>query len=99
MFGCLEYDLQAHCNGIDLLDFFRKKISVRKLIMLIRHLPSDSALASRGIAGDGRWGTNDHLQAAILDTLAVLDHHLLAVNGNKFPAPKPVERPNLQFKG
>ncbi len=66
--------------------------------MWIRHLPSDSALVARGVAGDDRWGMNEHILAAVLDTLGYLDYHLLAVNGNKSAkAPKPVERPDMQF--
>ncbi len=97
LFGCLEYDLQAYCGGVDILDFFRKKYSIRKLIMWIRHLPSNSALASRGIGGDGRWNTTEHLLAAAIDSLSVMDYHVLAVNGNKPDKPKPVPRPDLRF--
>lgn len=95
MFACLEYDLQAHCH-IDLLDLYRGKLSVRKLVYMLRHLPTDSALGARGLAGDDRWGMGDHLTAIVADYLHVLDYHFLQVNGAKnIKKPEMLPRPEL----
>ncbi len=99
MFGCLEYDLQAHCNGVDLLGLYRKEFSVRKLIMWVRHLPGDSALASRGYAGDDRWSITDQLIAATADYIHLLDYHFLKSKGAKnMGEPKWIERPNMALR-
>lgn len=90
--------MQAHCN-IDILDFFRHKYSIRKLIMWIRHLPSESALAARGIAGDDRWGKGEYLAAIIADYINVLDYHFLSANGAKsLKKPEFIERPDMSLK-
>jgi hypothetical protein len=39
----IEWDLLTHCNGLDLLDFFRGKHSWRKLSMILERLPGSSA--------------------------------------------------------
>lgn len=95
LYGCLEYDLQAYLN-IDLAGLWQGKFSVRKLIMWIRHLPTDSALAARGFAGDDRWGATEHLLATATDYLHLLDYHFLKANSTgKIDKPEFVTRPNM----
>ncbi len=84
---------------MDILDFYRGKYSVRKLIMWIRHLPSDSALAARGYAGDDRWGMTEHLMATAVDYLQLIDHHYLKSKGVKnLGEIKLVTRPDMTLR-
>lgn len=48
---------------MDLLDFYRGTLSARRLIILIRHLPADSALARALNDNQTPWSTTDHLLA------------------------------------
>ncbi len=78
---------------------WRHEFSVRKLIMWVRHLPTDSALASRGYAGDDRWGATDHLLATVADYVNLLDFHFLKANGGKnLTDPKWMDRPDMTLK-
>jgi hypothetical protein len=61
----LEYDLS--CIGVDLLDFWRGEITLRKLRMYIDMLPTHSAFwSSVGGHPDDRWTTTDGLLARSL---------------------------------
>lgn len=65
--------------------------------MWLRHLPSDSALAARGMAGDDRWGMNEQLLAVIADYNLIQDFHFLKAHGGNPDKPQFVERPKLQW--
>ena len=100
LYSCLEYDLQAY-QHMEMADFWRRKISVRRLITALRHFPSDSALASRGFAGDDRWSANDHLTADVIDQLQLLDWHFVSANSEKNKGPKLpefIKRPDMHLK-
>lgn len=105
MFSAMEYDFNAYCHGTDILDIWRRdrdgrsKLSIRKAINFLRHLPGESALAQRGIAGDGRWSNGEHLLAAVVDTLGVMDYHNLKMNTkSQISAPKRIPRPEMFYR-
>lgn len=64
----LEADLLF--RGIDVLDWHRGLISDRRLIILIRHLPDDSA--TKKAMRDGDWGLTEHLAAGVWNEVKAL---------------------------
>ncbi|GGR88241.1 hypothetical protein GCM10010252_28840 [Streptomyces aureoverticillatus] len=94
----LEADLLRY-YGVDLLDWHRGELSSRRLAVLIRHLPQDSAfrIAQEGEAA--RWSLTDHLLAATVDHLAIANWMFASVNRDEDePAPEPpqpVPRPGV----
>jgi hypothetical protein len=78
-------------------------MSYRRLGVLIRHLPADSAtrtamrdaltpeqyadLAARPAAGHGPWSRTDMLLAAVLDAVRVGNFHFAAAHGAKGARP------------
>lgn len=82
----MESDLQVHCNGIDYRDRWRfdsegrRRLTLRRIGLLIRHLPPGSATALA--TGGTGWGLSDHLLADIYGATA----------GEAHPSkPKPVK--------
>ncbi|MGW2521785.1 hypothetical protein ACWC09_33170 [Streptomyces sp. NPDC001617] len=82
---------------MDLLDWHRGRLSARRLAVLVRHLPSDSATLRElhGEAAD--WSVTDHLLAAAVDQLAEANWMFATVNRDEdaepLEYPKPVPRP------
>jgi len=58
----IEADL-ARFYRIDLCDFYRGRLSSRRLSVLIRHLPHDSALVTAINDGQPVWSSVEHLLA------------------------------------
>lgn len=54
-------------RGIDLLDLWRGRLSPRRVAVLIRGLPPDSATA-RSMAGHG-WSQTDYILADVFDAV------------------------------
>ncbi|MFC7792374.1 hypothetical protein [Streptomyces cinereoruber] len=82
---------------MDLLDWHRGKLSSRRVLVLIKHLPRDSAL-QRELHGEAaEWSVTDHLLAAAVDHLAAANWMFQCVNasedGDQPEPPKPVPRP------
>jgi len=82
---------------VDLLDRYRGGLSSRRLAVLIRHLPRDSAV-NRDLFGEAAdWSVGDHLLAAAVDHLAAANWMFSAVNSDEDAArpdpPQPVPRP------
>nr|WP_245793367.1 hypothetical protein [Streptomyces pini] len=87
--------------GVDLLDWYRGGLSSRRLAVLIRHLPRDSAvnLADHGEAA--QWGAAEHLLAAAVDHLAAANWMTAALHRDEDdeppeypePVPRPGQRP------
>lgn len=69
----IEADL-LRVYQIDLLDFYRGALSVRRLGLLIRHLPADSALVLAMNGGRPQWSLGDHLTADLWALQARKDH-------------------------
>ncbi|MFJ8106769.1 hypothetical protein [Streptomyces sp. NPDC096132] len=81
---------------MDLLDWHRERLSARRLSVLIKHLPRDSAL-NRDLHGEAAdWSVTDHLLAAAVDHLAAANWMFACVNsdeGDQPEPPAPVPRP------
>ncbi len=82
---------------MDLLDWHRGRLSSRRLSVLVRQLPRDSAV-NRELHGEiTEWGTAEHLLAAITDHLAAANWMTVAMNGEEGSDPpeypEPVPRP------
>ncbi|MFD7132377.1 hypothetical protein [Streptomyces sp. NPDC059894] len=82
---------------MDLLDWHRDRLSARRLAVLIKHLPRDSAL-NRDLHGEAaEWSVTDHLLAAAVDHLAAANWMFACVNtaedGDQPEPPVPVPRP------
>ncbi|MEU9447283.1 hypothetical protein [Streptomyces sp. NPDC048277] len=83
--------------GTDLLDWHRETLTARRLALLIKHLPRDSAL-NRELHGEAAdWSVSDHLLAAAVDHLAAANWMFASVNseeGDQPEPPAPVPRPS-----
>ncbi|MFF3333240.1 hypothetical protein ACFYWX_27430 [Streptomyces sp. NPDC002888] len=82
---------------MDLLDWHRERLTARRLSVLIRHLPRDSAV-NRDLYGEAaEWSVTDHLLAAVVDHLAAANWMFACVNtaedGDQPEPPAPVPRP------
>ncbi|MFB7112973.1 hypothetical protein [Streptomyces sp. NPDC056190] len=82
---------------MDLLDWHRGHLSARRLAVLVKHLPRDSAL-NREVHGEAaEWSVTDHLLAAAVDHLAAANWMFACVNsaedGDQPEPPAPVPRP------
>ncbi|MFJ8821642.1 hypothetical protein ACIREE_07650 [Streptomyces sp. NPDC102467] len=82
---------------MDLLDWHREALSTRRLAVLVKHLPRDSAL-NRELHGEAaEWSVSDHLLAAVVDHLAASNWMFACVNsddGDQPEPPAPVPRPS-----
>lgn len=92
----LEADLLRH-YGVDLLDWHRGRLSSRRLAVLVRHMPRDSALA-RAVHGEAaEWAVSDYLLATAVDHLAEANWLFATVNQDEdaepLEYPTPVPRP------
>ncbi|MFJ3581654.1 hypothetical protein ACIPPS_05335 [Streptomyces sp. NPDC090127] len=82
---------------MDLLDWHRDRLSARRLAVLIKHMPRDSALLSETDGEAAEWSTTDYLLAAVVDHLAVANWMFSSVNSAEdsepLDPPRPVPRP------
>lgn len=83
--------------GVDILDVFRGRVSARRVLALVEHLPADSAtaLALQGSEYLG-WDRHAYLLADVFDAVNQLTYLTLRVNTAKPGAvrpPKPYPRP------
>ncbi|MFI6644292.1 hypothetical protein [Streptomyces sp. NPDC050504] len=82
---------------MDLLDWYRERLSSRRLAVLVQHMPRDSALARElhGEAAD--WSVTDHLLAHAVDQLAEANWMFAMVNRDEeadpLDHPEPIPRP------
>lgn len=82
---------------MDLLDWHRGRLSSRRLAVLVRHLPRDSATLD-GLHGEAaQWSVTDYLLASVIDQLAEANWMFATVNRDEdadpLEYPKPVPRP------
>ncbi|WP_223768694.1 hypothetical protein [Streptomyces huiliensis] len=80
-----------------MLDWHRGRLSSRRLTILIKHLPRDSAV-NRDLHGEVMdWGPAEHLLAAAVDHLAVANWMTGTLNTDEdadpLDYPEPVPRP------
>lgn len=88
---------------MDLLDYYRGRLSPRRLRVLIQHLPRQAALVREMHGGDVEWGLSEHLLAAAVDHLAAANWLFASANtpeGTEPPErPEPVPRPGIAADG
>ncbi|MPY65037.1 hypothetical protein [Streptomyces spongiae] len=82
---------------MDLLDWYRGRLSSRRLAVLVRHLPRDSATLLEIHGEATHWSVTDHLLACVVDQLAEANWMFATVNRDEdsepLEYPKPVPRP------
>lgn len=95
--GAIEYDLAR--MGFDLLDWFRGRLTTRRLWALIRQLVEDPETNTARAIG-GPWNFDRMLLAAIADDIRLGNYILAAANSpkgkNPLPLPKPIPRPGVE---
>ncbi|MEU7863485.1 hypothetical protein [Nonomuraea sp. NPDC049141] len=92
----LEADL-LQFFGVDLLDYWRRRVSFRRLSILVIRLlsmPGESSLAEAKFGERARWGYKEHLLADVVDRLNIANWMVVQVNksaesDNPFPEPHP----------
>ena len=102
----LEYDLQKELS-LDLMDFWRGKITTRKLIAFMHYLPEDSALVSHlrsdnfgGKPEEHRhWTTTVNMVANVADAVIINTANRIHMNNTKkkkLDPPTLIERPGAK---
>ncbi|MFL6072745.1 MAG: hypothetical protein ACJ73S_05040 [Mycobacteriales bacterium] len=94
----MEADL-LRFYGVDLLDYYRGRLSARRLRVLLQHLPREAAL-TRALHGDeADWGLTEHLLASVVDQVATANWMFATVHtaeGSPTPdRPPPLPRPGV----
>lgn len=83
---------------MDLLDRHRGRLSSRRLAVLVRHLPRDSAVHRELYGEAADWAVTDHLLAAAVDHLAAANWMFARVNSDEdadaTEPPAPLPRPD-----
>jgi hypothetical protein len=94
LLGCLESDLDRYYS-IDVRGLFTqpRKLTYRQVIVRIRHLPHDSALARRGEAGEYKFSFQDKLQAALLNELRLANYYYVVAHSDA--KKKPPKEPQM----
>ncbi|MCP9957757.1 MULTISPECIES: hypothetical protein [Streptomyces] len=82
---------------MDLLDWHRGRLTARRLAVLIKHMPRDSALLTETDGEAADWSTTDYLLAAVVDHLAAANWMFASVHSDEDAEPPerpvPVPRP------
>lgn len=93
----METDLLEHFHGVDLLDFYRGRLSLRRLAALLKRLlrlPGRSALAA-AVDARAQWSPSQYLLAEVIDRVELSNWLAVEINAehNDLPFPDPVSRP------
>jgi hypothetical protein len=72
----LEFDLQRY-HGIDVADYWRGELSLRRLSVLVYHLPPESATARKFNPDVAGWTVEAYLLAHLYQTLTGEPHPAL----------------------
>lgn len=93
--GAIEADLQ-HFYGVELADRYRGRLTDRRLLTLVRQLPTTSALVRAVEPELAAWGLAEELAAAQIDAVNTLTWVELNRN-RKHPTPRPkrIRRPGV----
>ncbi|EGE42449.1 hypothetical protein ACIQUZ_03600 [Streptomyces griseus] len=86
---------------MDLLDWHRGRLTSRRLAVLVKHMPRDSAVAQELHGEASEWSVSDYLLAAAVDHLAAANWMFASVNTDEdaeppappVPVPRPGETP------
>ncbi|WP_371579879.1 hypothetical protein [Streptomyces sp. NBC_01314] len=82
---------------MDLLDWHRGRLSSRRLAVLVKHLPRDSATLQDIHGEASHWSVADYLLASVVDQLAEANWMFATVNRDEdadpLDYPQPVPRP------
>jgi hypothetical protein len=73
-------------------DLGTERLTYRRLLVLIRQLPRDSAYWQEVGGERYRWGTAEHLLANIADALLVHDWHYMTAHSKRRPPPPTLTR-------
>ncbi|MFJ8695335.1 hypothetical protein [Streptomyces roseolilacinus] len=85
---------------MDLLDWHRGRLSSRRLAVLIKHMPQDSALCRERDGEAAEWSVTDYLLAALVDHMAAANWMFASVHSDEdsdppeqpVPVPRPGDR-------
>jgi hypothetical protein len=98
---CKKFEVDL-LPDFDLVDFYRGKLTLRRLALLAGELPHDSRvhkeMLRREFDGEDPWGPQEILAAATVDELRLLNwiqvraQWMKADEKNRGPAPEPPER-------
>lgn len=86
-----ELEIDLHRQGVDLLDVWRGTLSLRRLELMVRHLPAKSLLVRElapEVAAQADWSPEGYLIADLFDAFARAN----------FKDPKPYPRPAEQVR-
>lgn len=92
----LESDLLEFWQ-IDILDYWRGKLSLRRVAVLLKrlmHMAGRSALASK-LDVQAEWSTLEYMTAEMIDRLELANWLAIRINSEKsdVPQPEPIPRP------
>lgn len=70
---------------MDIRDLLRlpRRLTARQVIVYLRHLPNDSALARRGVAMDVAPSQDFRGLSELVNQLRILDYHFVCANTQK----------------
>lgn len=81
LLGALEYDLKVYLHeNIAGMFIDPRTITYRQVIVWLRYLPEDSALARRGEAGDVKPSATNRLQAMLINQVRIHDWHYMSAH-------------------
>ncbi|MBO0918762.1 hypothetical protein OG322_14110 [Streptomyces sp. NBC_01260] len=89
---------------MDLLDWHRGRLTSRRLAVLVKHMPRDSAVAQEIHGESADWTVTDYLLAAAVDHLAAANWMFASVNTDEdadapeppVPVPRPGDAASLE---
>ncbi|MGW3232472.1 hypothetical protein [Kitasatospora sp. NPDC001095] len=96
----MEADL-LEFYGVDLLDLWRGRLSLRRVHVLISslmHKPGRSVLLAE-LDETTQWGTAEHLMARVSDALELSNYLFIKANSESsadLPIPEPIPRPGAE---
>lgn len=90
----IEPDLLRFYNIDVCADLGTPRLTWRRLVVLLNHLPRESAYV-QAVGGDRlKWGDTEHLLAGVIDQQQVTNYLLTRANfKSNRAAPKPIRRP------
>lgn len=97
--GAVEADLQRF-YAVDLRWLVDQRLTYRRLVVLLAHLPREAALVQALSGEAARWSVTDYLLAHAVDTLNVANWQRAQRKGLKRPdpVPRPGDKPRADRK-